>query len=51
MGDLRRRDDGTILVEYGMILVVILVVSFALVQFIGSRVLEMFQGVLPAFGG
>lgn len=33
-----------------MILVVILLVSLALVQFIGGRVLEMFQGVLPGFG-
>lgn len=51
MGDSGPRDDGAILVEYGMVLVAIVLVSFALVQFIGGRVLEMFQGVLPAFGG
>lgn len=50
MGD-ERRDDGAILVEYAMVLVAILLVSIALIQFIGGRVLEMFQGVLPAFGG
>ena len=45
-----RRERGAILVEYGMILVVVLLVSFALIQIIGGRVLEMFRGVLPGFG-
>jgi Flp pilus assembly pilin Flp len=43
-------ESGAILVEYGLILVAILLVSFALVQFIGGTVLEMIRSVLPGFG-
>ena len=50
MGERVRGDDGAILVEYGMVLVAVLIVSFALVQFIGGRVVEMFEFVIPGFG-
>lgn len=50
-GGWREAERGAILVEYGMVLVAVLLVSFALVQAIGSRVVEMFRGVLPGFGG
>ena len=50
MGARVRGDDGAILVEYGMVLVAVLIVSFALVQFIGGRVVEMFEFVIPGFG-
>lgn len=51
MGDeTLRSETGAILVEYGMILVVILLVSFALIQIIGGQVLDMFLSVLPGFG-
>ncbi len=46
----RAAESGAILIEYGMILVVVLLVSFALVQLIGGQVLGMFNGVLDAFG-
>jgi Flp pilus assembly pilin Flp len=45
-----RADDGAILVEYGMVLVAVLVLSIALVQFIGGRVAEMFDFVIPGIG-
>jgi Flp pilus assembly pilin Flp len=44
------RDDGAILVEYGLILVAVLLVSFALVQLIGGSVLAFFQFTIPGFG-
>jgi Flp pilus assembly pilin Flp len=47
--DTPRSETGAILVEYGMILIAILLVSFALIQLIGGRVLELFEGVLPGF--
>lgn len=50
MGERVRGDDGAILVEYGMVLVAVLLVSIALIQFIGGRVLEMFDFVIPGFG-
>lgn len=51
MGDeTPRLETGAVLTEYGMILLVVLLVSFALIQFIGGQVLSLFQGVLPGFG-
>jgi Flp pilus assembly pilin Flp len=51
MGEQRPVDEaGAILVEYGMILVAVVLVSFALIQIIGGQVLEMFRGALSAFG-
>jgi Flp pilus assembly pilin Flp len=50
MGAPDRDDGGAILVEYGMVLVAVLLLSIALVQFIGGRVVEMFRGVLPGLG-
>ncbi len=49
-GNDRVAQSGAILIEYGMILVVVLLVSFALVQLIGGQVLGMFNGMLNAFG-
>jgi Flp pilus assembly pilin Flp len=45
-----RSERGAILVEYGMLLIAVLVVSLALAQIFGARVVEMFQGVLDGFG-
>ncbi len=43
-------ETGAILIEYGMILVVVLLVSFALVQLIGGQVLGFFTRAVSAFG-
>ncbi len=43
-------ERGAILIEYGMILVVVLLVSFALVQLIGGEVVGMFNRAVDLFG-
>ena len=43
-------ERGAILIEYGMILVVVLLVSFALVELIGGEVVGMFNRAADLFG-
>lgn len=43
-------DSGAILIEYGMILVVVLLTSFALVELIGGQVVGMFNRAVDLFG-
>ncbi len=43
-------ESGAILIEYGMILVAVLLVSFALVELIGGEVVGMFNRAVDLFG-
>ncbi|MCH7585874.1 MAG: Flp family type IVb pilin [Acidobacteria bacterium] len=43
-------ESGAILIEYGMILVAVLLVSFALVGLIGGEVVGMFNRAVDLFG-
>jgi Flp pilus assembly pilin Flp len=45
-----RSERGAILVEYAMVLIAVLLLSIALIQFIGGRVAEMFDFVIPGAG-
>ncbi len=43
-------ENGAILIEYGMTLVAVLLVNFALVQLIGGEVVGMFNRAVELFG-
>jgi len=49
MGAEQHPDRGAVLVEYGVILVAVMLLSFALVTYFGGAVLELFEGIIAVF--